>query len=668
MDIELSTSFCHVKEFRILINENRKQLLSEDSRSWLKSRYTSLQSILKVEKEVLLTWKAVPFSTPLSFPESHKEQSFFGTLYSRILLLWISLQLLFLTKREKQYEEIRSFYYFLFTIQRSKSLYLKVVEEDLAELAAKAKSSKADLQLLSFQKTSVSPAKLSVIVDWLEPRAYSIPLFRGLFFLQPREKIRAKKIITTIQEKIGNFYNEQHKGLQNFLQTSAANTQNYLGTLQAYDSEEDKQDESTTAAAKARSERLVDSFERNFLVKLQEVQKVVEFRIVETIDTVVSLRNRTWINVKRKLLISEMDRARNWRKQMNERADRYFQEKEEKIGLWVNETLKPAMGLTQRVRIQSSASKLDERWLSPPDAPSDLIDVMLDSQNPSLMIVPEPVVRILSDLRAYYKSNHCGNLLYVTDHQTGSFGVLGYLVRKEFKDATFRVYRHRKTMPIARVADFSEDVLLFDDFERLVYLNERHIHQAQALVQQLLNSNKLTIISVHHAVAKQLRLAVPGFNRFLFQIDFSKYEFEAFKNIISRRMLVTGYQFEYDDENEFWSRLYQASSGLPGVGLRLFLKCVKQVNRQTITLHYDLPGMKDLLSRLSLDEKLLLRRIYMHPQVSETLLEEDDFPNFRTLLASMKNMGILLENQKLYEIRPEILGQLRDHLVQSNLL
>jgi|GEM_PF-2305195 len=669
IDIDLKTPFNHVAKFRQEIKEHREKLSSAEGQQWLSNCFARRKRIVQVEREVLLNWDFKESTNLEAFPETTTAKSFISRVLFLFTRFWIFINLLYMGNLERQYESARVFYHYLLNIQKIKSFLLKVVEDDFDRLMMEMKKQESNLLQADTSTTSFVPSNLSAAVEWLPDKTFHVPYFRGLSFLRPKESIKGKKLTQLLNEKIADFYTKQISILVKKLNARSVNTTEYIQILKAYQSEEDESAENiTNATAKQRIERLVNTFTREFKKEWDCSKKDIEFRIVEIADTIVSLRTRRWISIKRKLWVSEGDRLKDFFSKIKNSIAEKYAAQEEKFGLWLNEKIKPAMGLTQTVKIQSSFSKLDDRWINPPVVPDDLSDILLDRHNPSLMVVPDPIVKMLEKLKTYYKANGSGNLLYITDHQTGSFGLIAYLIKKNFSDLTFRVYRQKKTMPIKKLAEFKEDVILLDDFEKMIYLDEDNIQHAANLILQILESDKLYILSIHHATAEQLRLAVPAFSRFLFQVDFSKYEFESFREIIAKRMVVSGYTFEYNDENEFWSKLYQASSGIPGIGLKLLLRCVQKISQQTVNLEYNLPGLKDFFSKLSLEELLLLKRIYMHPMINAELLADYDLHSTKLALSNLKSMNVIVEHYQHFEIRAELVGGLRDYLIRTNLI
>ena len=153
MDIGQKTPFDHVPRFRAELADNRKNLDSIEGKAWLKNRYSQLITIVRTEKDVLLSWNDHSISDPTPIPQEGQSLSAIGRMSAGIFLWWVLFKLVFLGRNERHYEECRIFFEWLYTLQGLKSVYLKVVGEDLDNLLKKVKAVREELLSSSYSKS-----------------------------------------------------------------------------------------------------------------------------------------------------------------------------------------------------------------------------------------------------------------------------------------------------------------------------------------------------------------------------------------------------------------------------------------------------------------------------------------------------------------------------------
>ena len=662
------TSFDHAKTLRRAIEDHGAALLSPEGSRWMLQRFGQVSRIMDMERRVLRLSEATETDAPETFVPQETPASVMQKIAARLRRRRIIINLWEMGQRETYYEETRAFFQWLEYIEQLKPIALRVIDEDFEDLANRIEVRKNALLQRELPGLGYMPLDLEILIAWLPVAKWKVPLLRGRRLVLAAESIPAEKIVGILRRNVVNIYREELKELLEHIEAASTVTKEYLDTLYSYLQGESLAAEELDEVYHRRAKPMIDRLYGDLEAAVLETHGNVTRAAAEVFDTLADLRHHRWFNVKRKYLASGLGRHLTDIGEARQRLGRVADKGESRFSEWVNENIKPAMGITQRVKIQVSAAVLDPVWTKTPDVPEGLAEIMLDRRNPSLLIVPDPVTETMKAVKQFYRENGYGSLLFTTDHLAGSFGMIGYLLSIHFKGEKYRIYRQSATVPIRRMAEFEENVIFIDNFEKMLLLDEDHQPMARELIEQITTSRKLFIVAVNQTVAEHLKGAIPGFSRFLYELHFGKYEFSAFKRIIEKRMVISGYQFEFVDENAFWSKLYAVSSGIPGVALRIFLRCIVSAKGQNIVLDYALPSLKDVFAKLGLDELLLLKKIYMHPAIDIEFLAAGGNGVTRTMASNLQQVGILIAAKNRYSVRPELYGALRDYLMQTNLV
>jgi len=668
MRVDINTAFNHVARLQDEIRAHGNSLLCREGALWLQSRFRQTIDVLAMEQRVLRQHEGFDAPDPAEFSPPDISPSIVHKTMARLRRRRVLMNLWHMAQQEKYYEQTRMFYTWIEYLEQIKPVFLRVIDEDFEDLANRIETLRLALLKQELPVSGFIPLDLEVLISWLPDGKWQVPILRGNRFILATETIPAKKMLGIIRQNVVAVYHEEFTELLKDIQSSSTETKEYLDALYAYLQGESIDQQELSEIYHRRAEPLIERLYHDLEAMVLEVHGIVSKEAAEVLEALAGLKNNRWFSVRRKYMTSGLGRHLAELGEARHRLSKMADKSESRFTEWINENIKPAMGITQRVKIQVSAAVLDPAWTKDPDPPADLSDIMLDRRNPSLLIIPAPVTETVKAVKQFYRENGYGSLLFTTDHLAGSYGMIGYLLSVYFKGEKHRIYRQSATVPIPHMAEFEENVVFIDNFEKMVLLDEYHQTMALELVEQITTSDKLMIVAVNQTVAEHLKCAIPGFSRFLYELNFVKYEFTALKKIIEKRMVISGYQFEFVDENDFWAKLYAASSGIPGVALRIFLRCIASVKEQTITLDYSLPGLKEIFGKLSLEELLFLKKIYMHPSIDIELLDSDGNGKTKTMATNLQQMGILIVNKKRYSIRPELYGALRDHLMQTNLV
>ncbi|MEW6378588.1 MAG: hypothetical protein AB1611_03150 [bacterium] len=671
MEVSLDTPFHHTERFLELIEGKSSLVHTREGREWLDQNYRHLRRIVMMELKVIRKWEpchCAGFVEPSNQARLIPRWKYPLTCFSSRRL---RLNLLLLRNRERIYEQTRQFYVWLRKLLECRDPIRQAIEKDYDDLQSSLDLLKENLVNHRLLKPEFRTGDFPDLLSHLPSGRWSVPVVRSMSILFPREWISSESVIGVLRKAIVENHRRETEQLLGSLNKSIQTVVNNLEAFQAYLAGDTDEKESSSFAEvyNQRSARWIDRFYQEAREQISRSRKRSLANASTAMDTVVQLKQSSWPKVRRKFILRGLKKAAHTvsetnKSQLHQATARgeawYFQ--------LINEKLKPAMGITHKAKVHAKSLTVDPRWLETPRVPAQLSEVILDRKNPALLVIPPQVLAVITLLKTHYDQNHTGNLLFLTDHMTGSFGMIGYLLTTHFRDRKYKIYRHTITRPLKELPGFDEPIVFLDNFERMLLIDEENLALAMHLVEQVMNSSKLMVISVNQIVAEYIRAAIPAFSRFLFEINLSKYEFSSFKSIIEKRMLISGFQFEYSNEALFWASLYQISSGIPGVGLRIFLRCVTPVDNDRIMLSYNLPNPREYFHSLALKELIILKKILMHPYLEIEAINRADIPRTRMAIHNLHNMGLLISRGTRYSIRPELYGSLRDYLMQINLV
>lgn len=666
MKMNLQTPFDHVERFAKTIKDNPSLWSTQEGQTWLHLSLRHLRRTTVLELKVLRRGESSNLVLLNDPPTSRSALPYWSRPMIPYFSARVKLELFWLQRKEGVFESTRQFYFWLSRLLQTEAIIREVMEKDFADLKGILRMA---CQALAERKAPSLDFTIKALPNPFSPLGegkWPVPLVRSLRLLHPRERISSHSLVEVIRKALEESYRRQMEHLWKDFRKSMDTTLHYLEVLHAY-----RMGDTTAKGLEEvylqRSAKLIDRFSQEMLGQINSAQESSLAYLTIVFATLNHLKTSSWLRVKRQFAFQELKKIAH---QVGEKRGR-LHEATARGEAWyhqlINEKLKPAMGISAKVKIQARHSFIDQRWTQVPHVPQPLAEVILDQENPSLLVIPPQISAIMNSLQEYYQQHQTGHFLFQTDHLAGSFGMLGYLLTLHFPGRKYRIYRPEFTKPIQRVPDFEEPILFLANFERMVLIDEDHLSMAMDLVEQAMILPKLVVISMNHLTAEYLRAAIPSFSRFLFEINLHKYEFVYFKGIIEKRMVISGFQFSFQDEALFWSRLYELSSGIPGVGLRILLRCVNRIDGDKIMLSCDLPQPRDYFHGLALKELIILRKIYMHPYLEIEAINPADVQKTRLAVANLCSMGLLISRGHRYALRPEFCGCLRDYLMQTNL-
>jgi len=669
MEVSLNTPFHHAEQFSSLLKEKSSLVYTSEGRKWLEQNYRHLRRIVMVELRVIRRREPSHSTDFAEYPRQATPIHLWKYPLASLFYRRLRLSLFFLSNRERIYENTRQFYVWLHNLLELRDPIREAIEKDFDHLQAALDLLKENLESHRLLKPEFETRAFPDLFSPLPSGRWSVPVFRRMSILFPREWVSTGSIISAIRKAIVERHKREMEQLVGSIDKSVQIVINNLEVFHAYlagDADE-KESPVSDELYSQRCAKWIDRFYQDALEHINHSRKASLAHAAMVMDTIAQLKETSWPKIRRKFIMEGIRKVAHTvsesKGQLHEATTRgeawYYQ--------LINEKLKPAMGITHKVKSHSKNMTVDPRWLETPRVPPQLSEVILDRKNPALLVIPPQVPAMIEMLKTHYYQNHTGNLLFLTEHMSGSFGVIGYLLTTHFREQKYRTYRHTITRVLKDLPDFEEPIIFLDNFERMILINEENFAFATCLVEQIMRSPKLVVVSVNQMVAEHLQAAIPAFSRFSFEINLSRYEFHHFKSIIEKRMLVSGFQFEYNNEVLFWANLYQISSGIPGVGLRIFLRCVTQIDNDRIMLSYNLPNPREYFQSLALKELIILKKILMHPYLEVEAINRADIQRTRLAIHNMYTMGLLISHGHRYAIRPELYGSLRDYLIQINL-
>ena len=675
MEVSLNTPFRYAEQFSTLLKEKNSLVYTGEGRKWLEQNYLHLRRIVIMELKVIRKWEPSHVTEIGEYPRQAVSIPRWKYPLAYLFFRRLRLKLFFLSNRERIYENTRQFYVWLQNLLYLRDPIIQSIEEDFDYLQSALDQLKENLENHRLLNPAFEANVFPDLLSSMPSGRWSVPVFRRMSILFPCELISSSHIINLMRKAIVERHKREIEQSVGSTGKAAQIVINNLEVFHAYlagDTDEKESPSSKESLASdelynQRSTKWIDRFYLDALEQISRSRKGSLAYATLVMDTISQLKQTSWFKIRRKFIMQGLKKVAHTVSESKGQLHKATTKGEAWYYQLINEKLKPAMGITHKVKVHSKHMAVDHRWLETLHVPPQLSEVILDRKNPALLIIPPHVQDMIEMLKTHYYQNHTGNLLFLTEHMSGSFGVIGYLLTIHFREQKHRIYRHTITRALKELPDFEEPVIFLDNFERMLLIDEENFAFAESLVEQIMSSPKLMVISVNQMVAEHIQAAIPAFSRFLFEINLSKYEFQHFKSIIEKRMLISGFQFEYRNETLFWANLYQISSGIPGVGLRIFLRCATQIDNDRIMLSYNLPNPKEYFQSLALKELIILKKILMHPYLEIEAINRADVQRTRIAIHNMYNKGLLIHRGSRYSIRPELYGSLRDYLTQINL-
>jgi hypothetical protein len=654
------TPFRHAADLKRALREHAGRLIRHaEGRRWMADASNWLKAVLGAQVEVLRNKDSIKVPAMGAVPQPDSAGDWIPL---RGLLMWLRLYLALwqACDREPILEETRRFFAWL---QRFLALHGKVqetVSDDYAQLQDELNRIAEELRRNGRSSLKLEPASIEIN---MESEVWQVPVFRKLWSLFPRERITSAALVEAATLLIRRPHAEGFSALIEQINISLGETQNFLTSVRVYLKSDTENEEEFLQKYSARADQLIGRFVAEADAARKEKRAAIGRGVAAIYEAFKELETQPWFRIRRRFVVRGYFRLNDQLKQLEIRYQAIRRDAEYRLNTWLNEELKPAMGLAQVVKIRVVKNGLPSAWIETPALPPSLSGIFRDRDNPALLLPPRPVLKTMQLAREAYDQSHGTDFLFLTDNMSGGFGLVNYSLSLYFGDQNYRVYRHRVTRQLDALPAFEEPVVFLENFERMILLDEKGIPKAVELIEQIVQAPNVFILTVHQLAAEILRLAAPAFNKFGWEVNLTQYEFEAFQRIIEKRMVVSGYKYVFVNEAAFWGKLYQASSGLPGVGLDLFLRCLRVVKDDRVEVNYALPPIRDHFERMSIDSLLLLRRVYM-----QSYLSFDNIPrNEHQMANALVQIGILVLQKNRLFIRPQFFGAIRDVLHVRNL-
>lgn len=644
---------------------NRPDLrVSASGQAWWGAALRHASAALAAARRAVVSGESVECEDPPAPPEPEAAAPWWRRLAWLPRNLWRALYLADLRQRETVLEEARSFHRWLDQLLALEGAVQGVVSDDFARVEAAVERAATALREHTGAKLDVVPTRMLLPVAG---GTWRVPGWRSLRLLWPRETVRGERLVRMLVDQVAAFHNITMRELIDQIAELLDETERDLRTMRnvlrgAYGEADDEAEHE--AAYAERAKRRIDEFVSDAAALRKSARATIGKSITAVFTAFADLRTHTAWRIQRNLAVLGIGRMRRRLDAAESRWQEFSERVAERFDRLVSETIKPALGLAHPTRISMRRRRIDPAWIRPPTVPTEFAEIVLDRNNPRLIITPAPLLKSIKEMRANFDAGERGTLLLLTDNLGGAFGMLGQALSLYFRDVPYRLLRQQVTRPLEALPQIDEPLLFVDNLERMVLLDAEHIAQTVALVDSLATHPALVVLSVQQAAAKVLKLAAPTLANVTIELNIAKFDRESFEAVMRRRMAASGYRFEFDDEGEFWAALYTAASGIPGVGLRLLLRCVENVSDNTLKLRYALPPLDDFLNGLELEGLLLLRRLNMQPYFPVSALP----PAQRARLPGLVQTGLLHIAGERAAIAPQFYGVLRDHLLRHNLV
>ena len=562
---------------------------------------------------------------------------------------------------ERKRETLRQFRVWLRDIVERKDLVLAHIDEDFQALDVAIATAVERFGAGKRAEFEFKPLPKTLLPDkgeWL------VPLDRKLRLHWLSERIQGATLGDLIQrDTYARHYASLNEAVDK-LGDLIESTNDYVKSLKAYVIAESDGSGDPSSALHERTHPLIDRFQREANAILAAVRERTEKRVAAAFAAIDALQLHSWMHIRHRFTPGLLQRFDDMRRRSWTRIEAQLRTLERNFNDWVDERLKPALGVVQRTEVLLHSNVVPAPWLLKPELPASLTDLLFDRRNPALLETPSAILKMVKQVRQQFDlGNRCTGLL-LTDNLDGGMGLLAHALSIYFRDEPFRIFRHVRTRPLERFPDFEERVVFIENFERMVLLDHEHLDLAAALVASLVESDKAHVIAMHYRVAERLKLVAPVLSRFSVEATLIRYPTASFTSIIQRRLGISGAVFRYANENAFWAELYRASSGIPGVGLDLFSRCLEPTGDNEFDVAFRLPSIRALFSDMDIQRLLLLRRLYEQPFMPIDYIDDDEKP----LLNSLTDSGMVIEHGGGYAIQRQFYGILRDVLQSQNLL
>jgi len=490
MEVNLTTPFKHTERLLAQIREDPFLVRTREGTGWLRDNLRHLRRTVILELKLLRRGKSFHLAE-YALPPCEKSPLPFWMYPSASLFRFKAhTTLLILGRWERVHEEVRQFHLWVRRLLDLRGPIEHAVEQDFRQLTGMLEEVRISLAERRTPAFTFTAASLADLFSPLSEGMWKIPLLRSLWLPFPSERIVAGRAIDLVSRALEENYRREMDRLLKSIKESLQRTVQYLDAIHAY-LRADADEGDTHGIYLQRSGRLIEHFFAGSIEQVNHTRKRIDAHLSAVMDTIDKLCNVPWYKVHRALVLRGLREKAHRVRATKEQIHRITTRGEARYLQFINERLKPAMGITPKVKISSRSATVDPRWTEDPRAPEQLADVILDRKNPSLLVIPPQVLDAFSSLQGYFQQHQRGNLLFQTDHLAGGFGMVGYLLPLRFPDAKYRIFRHTLTMPLSKLPDFDEPIVFLDNFERMVLIDEEHIPLASDLVEQIMGSPNL---------------------------------------------------------------------------------------------------------------------------------------------------------------------------------